>query len=101
MVQAKTPRRLPEWIKTRPPSGPAYTHLKGLLGKLGLSTVCEEAHCPNVHECWGGSTATVMLLGKTCTRGCRFCAVKTGNPRGAVDPREPEHVARAISLLAL
>jgi lipoic acid synthetase len=71
--------------------------LKETFRRLDLHTVCEEARCPNVGECWGEGTATVMLLGDTCTRGCRFCAVKTGQPRGAVDVREPEHVARALS----
>jgi lipoyl synthase len=94
-------RRIPEWIRTKPPGGPAYTNLKGLLGKLNLATVCEEAHCPNVHECWGGGTATVMLLGRTCTRGCRFCAVSTAQQGDAVDPQEPEKLAYAISQLGL
>jgi lipoic acid synthetase len=91
----------PEWLKVRAPSGERYTGLKETLRRLDLHTVCEEARCPNVGECWGAGTATVMLLGHTCTRGCRFCAVTTGNPRGAVDPREPEHVARAIASLGL
>jgi lipoic acid synthetase len=75
--------------------------LKQLLRGLDLHTVCESARCPNIGECWSEGTATVMLLGDTCTRGCRFCAVTTGDPRGAVDGREPEHVARAISKLEL
>jgi lipoic acid synthetase len=91
----------PPWLKVRAPSGPRYLELKKTLRGLDLYTVCEEARCPNVGECWAAGTATVMLLGHTCTRGCRFCAVTTGNPRGAVDPREPEHVARAIAKLAL
>jgi lipoic acid synthetase len=91
----------PAWLKVRAPGGESYTHLKELFRKLDLHTVCEEARCPNVGECWGEGTATVMLLGDTCTRGCRFCAVTTGNPRGAVDGREPEHVARALSQLGL
>jgi len=91
----------PPWLKVRAPGGENYTRLKQTLRELDLYTVCEEARCPNVAECWASGTATVMLLGHTCTRGCRFCAVTTGNPRGAVDPREPEHVARAISQLAL
>jgi lipoic acid synthetase len=91
----------PPWLKVRAPGGERYTELKATLRKLDLYTVCEEARCPNVGECWGAGTATIMLLGHTCTRGCRFCAVTTGNPRGAVDPREPEHVARAISQLGL
>ncbi len=93
--------RKPPWLKVRAPGGEQYAHLKRTLRKLDLYTVCEEARCPNVGECWGSGTATVMLLGHTCTRGCRFCAVTTGNPRGFVDPREPEHVARAISQVGL
>ena len=87
----------PPWLKVRAPGGETYTHLKETFRRLDLHTVCEEARCPNVGECWGEGTATVMLLGDTCTRACRFCAVKTGHPRGAVDGREPEHVARALS----
>lgn len=93
--------RKPEWLKVKAPSGERHAHLKQTLRALDLHTVCEEARCPNVGECWGAGTATVMLLGHTCTRGCRFCAVTTGNPRSAVDPREPEHVARAISRIGL
>jgi lipoic acid synthetase len=85
----------------RAPGGERYTRLKDTLRALDLHTVCEEARCPNVGECWAEGTATVMLLGDVCTRGCRFCAVTTGDPRGAVDVREPEHVARAISKLDL
>jgi lipoic acid synthetase len=91
----------PPWLKVRAPGGPTYARLKETLRSLDLYTVCEEARCPNVGECWTAGTATIMLLGHTCTRGCRFCAVTTGNPRGAYDPREPEHVARAIAELGL
>lgn len=91
----------PPWLKVRAPGGERYANLKQTLRKLDLYTVCEEARCPNVGECWSAGTATIMLLGHTCTRGCRFCAVTTGNPRGAYDPREPEHVARAIAGLDL
>ncbi|HEX6272147.1 MAG TPA: lipoyl synthase [Polyangiaceae bacterium] len=91
----------PSWLRVRAPGGENYTRLKQTLRKLDLYTVCEEARCPNVGECWASGTATIMLLGHTCTRGCRFCAVTTGNPRGAFDPREPEHVARAIAQLGL
>ncbi len=91
----------PPWLKVRAPGGENYARLKQTLRRLDLNTVCEEARCPNVGECWNAGTATVMLLGHTCTRGCRFCAVTTGNPRGAFDPREPEHVARAIAELGL
>ena len=102
-AEAKRARRerKPSWLKVKAPGGERYTQLKKTLRELDLYTVCEEARCPNVGECWGAGTATVMLLGHTCTRGCRFCAVTTGNPRGAVDPREPEHVAKAIASLDL
>jgi lipoic acid synthetase len=91
----------PPWLKVRAPGGERYNTLKETFRALDLHTVCEEARCPNVGECWSEGTATVMLLGDTCTRGCRFCAVTTGQPRGAVDVREPEHVARALSRMPL
>lgn len=91
----------PPWLKVRAPGGETYHGLKRTLRSLDLYTVCEEARCPNVGECWREGTATVMLLGDVCTRGCRFCAVTTGNPRGAVDGREPEHVARAVASMGL
>ncbi len=91
----------PEWLRVRAPGGDRYHGLKQTLRALDLHTVCEEARCPNVGECWREGTMTVMLLGDVCTRGCRFCAVSTGDPRGAVDTREPEHVARAIAKLEL
>ena len=91
----------PPWLKVRAPGGQRYTELKQTFRELDLHTVCEEARCPNIGECWSEGTATVMLLGDTCTRGCRFCAVTTGQPRGAVDVREPEHVARALSRMPL
>ncbi|UQA60060.1 lipoyl synthase [Polyangium aurulentum] len=91
----------PPWLKVRAPGGDTYHHLKQTFRELDLHTVCEEARCPNVGECWREGTATVMLLGDVCTRGCRFCAVTSGDPRGAVDTREPEHVARAIARLGL
>jgi lipoic acid synthetase len=75
--------------------------VRATLKSLRLTTVCEEARCPNVAECWGGGTATVMLLGDVCTRACRFCAVRTADPRGVVDPEEPERVARAVAALGL
>jgi lipoyl synthase len=93
--------RHPEWIRVRAPIGENYTHLKGLVRGLQLHTVCEEALCPNIGECWGAGTATIMILGDTCTRACRFCAVKTGNPRGIVDVGEPLRVADAIAELKL
>ncbi|MBI3293756.1 MAG: lipoyl synthase [Deltaproteobacteria bacterium] len=92
--------RKPDWLKIRPPGGDNYLALKGLLRSLKLHTVCEEARCPNVAECWGGGTATVMLMGDVCTRGCRFCHVKSGNP-AALDASEPQNVASAIAQLGL
>jgi len=93
--------RLPPWIKVRPPGGENYARIKGLLRSQDLHTVCEEARCPNVGECWGGGTATFMLMGDTCTRGCRFCAVNTGNPQGRLDPLEPTKIARSLGELKL
>lgn len=94
-------RRLPSWIRTRPPGGGEYARLKTLLREKKLATVCEEARCPNVHECWADGTATVMLLGEICTRGCRFCAVRTQKTPPAPDPEEPQHLADVISELGL
>jgi lipoyl synthase len=91
----------PDWLKIRPPGGENYLKIKGLLRQLKLHTVCEEAACPNVSECWGGGTATVMLMGDTCTRGCKFCHVKSGNPQGVLDTAEPENVSSAIAELGL
>jgi len=93
--------RKPEWLRVRVPGGERYARLKETLRRLDLHTVCEEARCPNVGECWGEGTATIMILGDTCTRGCRFCAVASGDPGGAVDPREPENTARALAELDL
>jgi lipoyl synthase len=94
-------RNKPNWLKVRAPGGEQYAQIKRTLRSLDLHTVCEEARCPNVAECWAAGTATIMILGDLCTRGCRFCAVATGNPRSAVDPREPERVGRALSQLGL
>ena len=92
--------RKPDWLKVIAPGGAEYTRVKSTLSSLKLHTVCQEAHCPNVGECWGQGTATVMLLGDICTRGCRFCAVHKGHP-AAVDPTEPESVARGVRELGL
>lgn len=91
----------PEWLKIRPPGGESYTQIKGLLRERGLHTVCEEAHCPNVSECWASGTATFMLGGDTCTRACRFCAIKTARRPPPLDPTEPAHVAESIAVLKL
>lgn len=100
-MMEKTYQPKPEWLKIRPPAGENYKRIKALVKDLNLNTVCEEAHCPNVHECWAGGTATFMLLGDTCTRGCRFCAVKTGNPSGIVDELEPIKISDSIQKLTL
>lgn len=93
--------RKPSWIKVRPPGGKNYNDIKDMLKGLNLATVCQEAHCPNMEECWGGGTATFMLMGDTCTRACKFCAVKTGNPEGILDIDEPQKVGNAISKMKL
>ncbi len=94
----------PNWLKVRAPSGENYTRIKSMLEELKLATVCQEAKCPNMGECWSGGTATFMLMGEVCTRGCRFCNVKTGNAKLGlpdVDPFEPEKVAFSISQMKL
>lgn len=94
--------KLPSWLKREVPKGENYFKLKNQLKNLNLSTVCEEAKCPNIGECWGEtSTATIMLMGNTCTRACKFCSVKTSRKPPPLDPKEPENVARAIKLWGL
>ncbi len=90
----------PDWLKVRATLGPNYRDLKTLKQDLSLHTICEEAHCPNIFECWENRTATFLILGRVCTRACRFCAVETGRP-GALDRDEPERVARAVQHLRL
>ncbi len=90
------PRPKPPWLKTSIPGGAAYGRIKHDIAGNDLNTVCQEARCPNLAECWARGTATVMILGDTCTRACRFCAVKTGNPGGTLDGGEPHAVARAV-----
>ena len=85
----------PDWLKIRPPTQ-KFSELKELVAHFGLHTVCEEAHCPNMSECWSGGTATFMVLGDTCTRGCKFCAIKTGNPKGALNATEPFMLAQCV-----
>jgi lipoyl synthase len=101
---ADAPRRKlapkPEWLKVRLPTGEGYTRVRNLLHGLNLHTVCEESRCPNVAECWGGGTATVMLMGGVCSRGCRFCHVANGELE-PLDPEEPEHLAEAVAQLGL
>ncbi len=93
-------RRHPPWLKVRAPGGAEFVETRSAVRSLGLHTVCEEARCPNIGECWGNKTATFMLLGDTCTRNCSFCAVTHGRPL-AVDPAEPGRVALAVARLGL
>src|SRR5438876_12048966 len=90
----------PDWLKVRAPGSPSYLRLRALMRQLNLHTVCEEARCPNIGECWHHGTATFMILGDVCTRACSYCAVAHGRP-GAVDVTEPQRVAGAIATLGL
>ena len=91
----------PTWLRARAPAGPGYGAVQSIVREHRLATVCEEAKCPNIGECWNAGTATIMLMGAVCTRACRFCAVDTGNPRGWLDPEEPCNVARSVALMRL
>ena len=95
------PRRLPEWLKVSLPRGENYERLKEVTARRGLSTVCEEARCPNIGECWGAGTATFMILGDSCTRGCRFCSVQSLARPPRPDPQEPGKLARTLSEMRL
>lgn len=94
-------QRKPEWLKVRMPGGERHAELTQTFRRLQLHTVCEEARCPNIGECWREGTATIMILGDVCTRGCRFCAVTSGHPGGKVDASEPAHVAGALAQMDL
>ena len=91
----------PKWLRIVNHTTPAYSQVKEQVQKHRLATVCEEAKCPNIAECWSHGTATIMLMGAVCTRACRFCAVDTGNPRGWLDPQEPENTAHTVALMNL
>ena len=92
-THSREPRQpKPDWLKVRAPGSPSYLRLKGLMRQLGLHTVCEEAQCPNIGECWNHGTATFMILGDVCTRACAFCAVKSGTRGGDVDADAPRRV---------
>ena len=93
--------RKPDWLRTAVPAGAGFEATNERLRAYGVNTVCSSARCPNLAECWGRGTTTFMILGDTCTRHCRFCAVKTGNPQGTSDETEPERVARAVAELKL
>jgi lipoyl synthase len=88
--------RKPDWLRVSLPAGDEYERVRAKVSTLALNTVCKEAACPNIAECWGAGTATIMILGDVCTRGCRFCNVRTGNPKGIVDWMEPQRVAEAV-----
>ncbi|MCA9940645.1 MAG: lipoyl synthase [Anaerolineales bacterium] len=98
--ESQKPRRRPEWIRVRVPSGESYQNLKHLMRSKQLHTVCEEARCPNIGECWGAGTATFLIMGDTCTRSCGFCDIKTGRP-APLDWNEPERVAQAVKAMNL
>ena len=97
---AENPRK-PHWLRAPLATGAAFGAVKSIVREHRLSTVCEEAKCPNIGECWNAGTATIMLMGSVCTRACRFCAVDTGNPRGWLDAQEPENVAKSVQLMRL
>ena len=106
-VKARADRRQvprepkPSWLKARIPSGERFERLRATVREHRLATVCEESICPNIGECWNNGTATIMLMGKVCTRACQFCAVDTGNPRGWLDTEEVENSARTVELMGL
>ncbi|MEH6589556.1 MAG: lipoyl synthase [Halioglobus sp.] len=91
----------PEWLRVKVQGGPVFEKVKSIVTEHKLATVCEEAKCPNMGECWSAGTATIMLMGDVCTRACRFCSVNTGNPKGWLDPDEAEHTARSVELMGL
>jgi lipoic acid synthetase len=91
----------PAWLRARAPSGAGFNAVRAIVREHRLATVCEEAKCPNIGECWNAGTGTIMLMGAVCTRACRFCAVDTGNPKGWLDPEEPLNVARSVALMKL
>src|SRR5579863_4647879 len=97
---APAPRK-PAWLKAKAPSGAGFRAVRALVREHRLATVCEEARCPNIGECWNAGTAALMLMGAVCTRACRFCSVDTGNPHGWLDAEEPENAARTVELMKL
>jgi lipoic acid synthetase len=95
------PDRKPSWLKVKLIHDPKYDKVKGLVDKHGLSTVCQEAKCPNINECWSHGTATIMVMGSVCTRACKFCSVDTGNPKGWLDKDEPAKSADTVKTMGL
>ena len=100
LVENDLPKRKPEWLRVRLPSGGNYNRVKNLMRSHGLHTVCEEAMCPNIGECWSRGSATFLLMGDTCTRSCGFCHIKTGRP-ATLDEDEPRRVAESVAVLGL
>ena len=100
-AEATATLRKPPWLKARAPTGAGFNMVRALVRQHRLATVCEEARCPNIGECWNAGTATLMLMGAVCTRACRFCSVDTGNPHGWLDAAEPENAARTVELMKL
>jgi len=91
----------PDWLRIKVRGGATFENVKSIVHEHRLATVCEEAKCPNMSECWSAGTATIMLMGDVCTRACRFCAVNTGNPNGWLDTQEPANTARSVALMKL
>lgn len=100
-ARARDTERKPPWLRARVGGGEKYREVKRNVDAHRLSTVCEEAHCPNIGECWSNGTATIMLMGSVCTRACKFCAVDTGNPKGWLDEEEPANTAESVELMGL
>ncbi len=100
-AEAAPTGRKPAWIRAQLPVGAGFGATRNIVHEHRLATVCEEAKCPNIGECWNAGTATIMLMGAVCTRACRFCSVDTGNPRGWLDAEEPENTARSVELMKL
>ena len=100
-VGTSAPLPKPAWLRAPLPAGERFESVREIVRSHRLATVCEEAKCPNVGECWNHGTATIMLMGEVCTRACRFCSVDTGNPRGWLDAEEPANVARTVELMGL
>jgi len=100
-MSAGAPKPRPDWLRIRLRTEESFRSVRSMIGELRLNTVCTEARCPNIYECWNAGTATFMILGDTCTRTCGFCNVKSGKPAPGVDPDEPAHVAEAVVRLGL
>lgn len=101
LPRAELSPKKPEWFKIRLQEGERYQKITGLVKEHKLATVCQEARCPNIYECWNAGTATFMLMGDTCTRACKFCHVKSGNPKLWLDPQEPQKIASSVATLSL